>query len=770
MKNLTRTVIVLFLLLFITIVHAKPQLSNEQYMPTIDQWGYRVINTWNASAKIKIDGCLKEDDWQKITFQGHFKQREPFFDEPATEKTLVGILQDKENLYIGIKCYDSEPDKIIAREMRRDSPLDSDDFFQIVIDTYHDKRNGFYFCINPLGAKRDATLGNEGKNYNPDWDGIWDCATRITNKGWFVEISIPWKTLRFSQRDTLTWGINFSRSIRRKNEDSFWQLVSRDVGRYGLFRLSQAGTLVGLTKMNSGGNIEIEPYLLGGIEKDANTDFNLDNIKQTGIDARIGLTSNLGVKLTWNTDFAQVESDQEQVNLTRFSLYFPEKREFFLEGAEMFSFGGAASSRRRGSGGNNLILFYSRRIGIVGKSQQPIIGGAKLLGKVGQYEIGVLNMQTEAIDVIEEEEDDDGNEYEELTHYPKANFTAVRLRRELFQRSSIGVMFLNKEELNSGHYNRSGGFDAHFPLTDRIILSGAIAGTTGPDEIEDDELIERATKNMAGLVSFSYDSDLWEFDLSHLSIQENFNAEIGYIRRTDIRNSSARIEFNPRPKNIPAIRQFQFRLGQEYMTDFNNIMQENRLGGSFSIRFQNSARLYAGFNHKTELIDEDWEIRENIIIPQKTYRDLSYYLWAFSNESADLAGNLFLTYGEFFSGKSLRANPGLVVYNIDRVRMDLDVSFNHVTLPFGNFDTRTFGLRFNYFFSTKLYLKAYLQWNDDRRANDGNKISLANILLRWIYRPGSDIYLVYNDSRFVGPHPEISNHTLMLKATYFWRK
>ncbi|MBN2412093.1 carbohydrate binding family 9 domain-containing protein [candidate division KSB1 bacterium] len=769
MKNLTWTCIVLYFIIVTAITYAKPQFSSEQYMPVTDQAGFRVINTSNATEEIKIDGCLMEKDWQKVSFQDQFKQREPFFDEPTTEKTLVGILQDKNNLYIGIQCFDSEPEKIIAREMRRDSRLDNDDNFQIVIDTYHDRRNGFYFNINPLGAKRDATLGDEGKNYNPDWDGIWECATRITNQGWFAEVSIPWKTLRFAQRDTLTWGINFSRGIRRKNEECFWQLVSRDAGRFGLYRLSQAGTLVGLTKMSSGGNVEIEPYILGGAEKDASTNFDWVNPKETGIDAKIGLTSNLGVKLTWNTDFAQVESDQEQVNLTRFSLYFPEKREFFLDGAEMFNFGGAQSSRR-GGGRNSLILFYSRRIGIVGKNQQPIIGGAKLLGKVGQYEIGILNMQTEAIDVIEEEEDDDGNEYEELVHYPKTNFTAVRMRRELFQRSNIGVMFLNKEEINSSHYNRSGGFDAHFPITDRIILSGAIAGTIGPDEIEDDELIERSTKNKAGLVSFSYNSDLWEFDLSHLAVEENFDAEMGFIRRTNIKNSSARIEFNPRPKNIPSIRQFQFRLEQEYMTDFENIMQENTTNGSFSVHFQNSARVSAGVSHKLELIDEDWEIREDIIIPQKTYGDWNYYLRAFSDESADLAGNLFLNYGDFFSGKSLRANTNLVMYNIDRIRMDLNVNLNHVTLPYGNFDTRTFGLRFNYFFSTKLYLKAYLQWNDDRKANDGNKITLANVVVRWIYRPGSDIYLVYNDNRLVGPYPEISNRTFMLKATYFWRK
>ena len=214
---------------------------------------------------LRIDGNLNEEAWGNIEFQGNFIQREPNIGEPASEKTQVAVLQSRKKLYIGIKCFDSEADKIIARDMRRDSELEDDDYFQIVIDSYHDLRNAFYFKTNPNGAKRDATLGDEGKNYNPDWDGIWECGTQITDQGWFAEIAIPWKTLRFANEDSLTWGINFARGIRRKNEQVYWQLVSRDAGRYGIFRVSQAGVLSGLTEMRAGGNWEVEPYILAGV-------------------------------------------------------------------------------------------------------------------------------------------------------------------------------------------------------------------------------------------------------------------------------------------------------------------------------------------------------------------------------------------------------------------------------------------------------------------------------------------------------------------------
>ncbi|MBC8182491.1 carbohydrate binding family 9 domain-containing protein [candidate division KSB1 bacterium] len=764
MKTRLPNYFLIFTLLLHTNLFAKIKTQNSNHDSPKNNSGQRIINSIQVTDNLRIDGNLNEEAWQNIKFQENFIQREPNLGQPATEKTQVAILQSLKKLYIGIWCFDSEADKIIARDMRRDSELEDDDYFQIVIDSYHDLRNGYYFKTNPNGAKRDATFGDEGKNFNPDWDGIWDCAAQITEDGWFAEIAIPWKTLRFANEDTLTWGINFARGIRRKNEQVYWQMVSRDVGYMGIFRLSQAGDLTGLTEMRAGGNWEVEPYILAGSEKDAETDFRFNSVNDFGIDAKIGITPNLAVNLTWNTDFAQVESDQERVNLTRFSLYFPEKREFFLDGAEMFNFGGATSGRRRGGASNNIRLFYSRRIGIVEGHEQPITGGAKVLGKMGKYQIGMLHMQTEGVNFYDEDDEEEKN-------YRITNFTVLRFRREILKRSNIGVMFLNKNEIQSRHYNRSGGFDVNFPITDRILISGALAGTFGPDEEDDGELINMQENNFAGFASFSYDSDLWEFQLSHLGIQENFNAELGYVRRTNIKSTRGSIEYNPRPKRWQSVRQLSFRFRPSYMTDFNNRILESQINSSFSISYQNSARIYGGINRETEFLDDDWEVRPGINIPKRKYRGWNSFLWVRSNESANLSAGFFMNYGDYYTGKGLRFGPELVINNFERTKIEFDFSFNHVNLPQGKFDTHTLGCRLYYYFSTKLYLKAYLQYNDDRKENDGNILTLANILLRWIYRPGSDLYLVYNESREMGASKsEITNRTLMLKATYFWRK
>jgi len=608
----------------------------------VDTEGNRYINIEQVQSEISIDGSLDDEDWVNATFQKHFLQREPAYGEETSEETQVALLRDEDNLYLGVKCFDSSSPDIIANEMRRDARIDSDDFFEIIFDTFHDQRNGYYFVINPNGVKRDATLGDEGKSYNPDWDGIWDCKTQISDEGWFAEIAIPWKTLRFDTKRDSLWGVNFARMIRRKNEHVFWQLISRDAGRGGLFRLSQAGDLHGLSNLQSGGTIEFLPYLLGGISKDVEVSTSFDQVKQVGLDATFALTSNLNLKLSWNTDFAQVESDQEQVNLTRFSLYFPEKREFFLDGADIFNFGSV--SRRRGGGGggssDNINLFYSRRIGILEGHQQPIVGGMKLLGKVGSFQIGFLNMQTEDFNAIEEDEDtgEDIN-----VSYRGANYSVFRLKKDIFRRSSIGVMILNKHHSNSQYYNRSGGIDAIFPLTDRFTISGNIAATT--------DLISKTIgiddRNMAGTIELDYNSDLWEFKVSHVNIQENFNAELGFIRRTNIRKTSAEVEYAPRPINSSIIRQYHYQLQYEYLTNQQNRLLENGIRADLRIDFQNSSRLGIGFSQGSEFIDELWEVRENLFIPVGVYRGLAAFVWLGTDDSKDISMRLMSGYGNY---------------------------------------------------------------------------------------------------------------------------
>lgn len=744
----------------------------------VDANGKRYIAAVCAEDEITVDGRLDDAAWQDILFQGYFTQREPNEGEPATERTEVGVLYDKHNIYFGLKCYDSEPDRIIANEMRRDAMMWRDDTFSLILDTYHDGRGGFLFETNPNGARRDQVIANEGRNINSAWDGVWYCKARINEEGWFAEIAIPWKTLRFAEGDSAIWGVNFSRTIRRKNEDVYWQLVPRDLGYMGMFRLSEAGCITGMANLKMGGNVELKPYFMGGLERDEDTEFTTERMNDVGLDAKLALTPNLALDFTVNTDFAQVEADREQVNLTRFSLYYPEKREFFLEGAEIFSFGrsGGRGFGRGGGGGrgSDLNLFYSRRIGLVEGEEVRILGGAKMVGKIGQYHVGVLNMLTDKVTVIvdDEEDEDNGQEDEEGEEetFNITNFTVLRLRRDILRRGSVGFMFLNKEEMKSTDYNRSVGIDAYIPITDHFTISSTLAGSFEPTEGVENKWIH-IDKNLAGTLDLRYDSDLWDFSLNYMDIGDLFNPEVGFVRRVDYKYTRGSVEYSPRPKNARTIRQFRYQLNGRYRTDHTNRMLDSEIGASFSIRFQNSSDFTIGIQRENEYIDEDWEVREGYLIPVGEYPGWDYYIRASSDRSRPISGRLNINSGNYYSGKNLRFSLSGTINRIKGLQMELDYNRNFVDLPEGSFKTNTYGIRTYFYFSTELYLKAYVQLNDDKLSFEGMEKLVSNFMLRWIYSPGSNLYIVYNDCRMMGPgHDEIQNRTFMLKTTFFWRK
>jgi hypothetical protein len=724
----------------------------------IDNYGKRYIDALFITEELNINGFLNESVWDKISFQSNFIQREPNEGSKSTERTEVGILYDKNNIYFGVKCYDSQSDKIVAREMRRDVIVDNDDFFEMILDTYHDHRTGFYFIFNAHGSKRDAALANESRNFNDAWDGIWECKTQITSEGWFAELAIPWKTLRFSEQDSTVWGINFARMIRRKNEHVHWHLVSREFGRSGILKLSEAGSLIGLFNLHIGTNFELKPYFLGGLENDENTEFKNENLKDIGLDAKIALAANMTLDLSVNTDFAQVEADQEQVNLDRFELYYPEKREFFLEGDEILTFG----ERRFRYRLPDFSLFYSRRIGLVDGHEARILGGSKIVGKLSQYQIIAMNLLTDDVTFKEDSIETKTN---------STNFSVFRIRRDIFNRSNIGLMFLNKELQNSTNYNRSVGFDINMPLTRFFTATGYIAGTFASNEKEDSVFINMNTKNLIGKLNLVYDSDLWDFSASYEDVGARFNPEMGFIRRTDYQLSNISFGYSPRPENSPCIRQFSYNISGKYRNNHNNKMLDNNLDASMEIKFQNSAEIKISSQRKTDYLNYDWEVRPGLLIPAGTYSGYNYYIEGKSDVSRPISVEVDLSYGDYYTGNRFSSSLGAIITSIPRLRMEMQYNYNHVDLPQKRFLTNTLGIRAFYFFSTELYFKTYVQWNDDKLKFGGKEKIISNFLIRWIYSPGSDIYLLYNDGRMLGPGmDEINNRTLMFKIIYLWRK
>jgi hypothetical protein len=428
-----------------------------------------VIQAKKTTWPVRVDGLLQEPAWRSAPVVGDFVQKEPQEGAPASERTEVRILYDDANLYIGVVCFDGDPSRIVAREMRRDIELTNEDMFEVIIDTFHDHRNAFLFAVNPLGARRDALIRDEGGSLNVDWDGIWTVRTHRDSAGWSAEIAIPFTTLRFRDSDEQNWGINFARLIARKREEIYWTPILRSYGWLGRFKTSYFGHLAGLRRLRQGTRVQAMPYVIGGGKKEDRPEPFLGTAN-LGLDLKLRLTSNITGDLTVNTDFAQVEADQERFNLTRFDLFFPEKREFFLEGADIFRFGERFQEHEPPS----TLLFFSRTIGLSEDGREiPVLGGLKVTGKAGPYTLGLLDILTDRTSY-----DEDG----ERIDIRRANNAVVRLKRDIFAKSSVGIMVLSKDAVGGGgtDFNRAGGLDFNLAFGESIRAGGFLAKTFSP--------------------------------------------------------------------------------------------------------------------------------------------------------------------------------------------------------------------------------------------------------------------------------------------------
>ncbi|MET0216021.1 MAG: DUF5916 domain-containing protein, partial [Vicinamibacterales bacterium] len=467
----------------------------------------RKLIATRAAGPIELDGRLDEPSWLTAPVAKNFIQNDPREGEPATFDTEVKLLYDDDSLFIGVFAKDDRPDEIIINELRKDFNTGTSDNFQIVIDTFHDERNGYQFAVNPAGAKWDSQMSNEGRDQNSNWDGVWDVRARVGEDGWYAEIRIPFRTLKFGQESLQTWGINFQRRLRRLNENSYWSPLQRI---YGLSRVSMAGTVEGLQGLRPGNNLRVKPYALASSSRVGTADN--DGDFEAGVDVKYGVTSGLTWDFTVNTDFSQVEADEQQINLTRFSLFFPEKRDFFLENSGIYQFGVGSGGAGGGGGGRqnpsqDMILFFSRQIGLSESgSAIPILGGTRLTGRAGGYSMGALNIQQR----------EDG-----IT--PSANSTALRLRRDGLAASDIGVMFLNKE-VSGPHFNRVFGADANFRFFQRLDVNFAGAKTFSPEEGVDEQGEDWYSKS-----SFNYRSNRLEVRGGYQTIGERFNNEMGFV-------------------------------------------------------------------------------------------------------------------------------------------------------------------------------------------------------------------------------------------------
>ena len=667
----------------------------------------KTITAYAVDTPIKIDGILNEPSWKDAVPAAGFIQRELVEGAPATEKTEVKILYDLDNIYIGVMCYDSEPDNIIHNAMRRDGFLRSDDNFVVVLDTFNDNRNGYYFQTNPNGARFDGTITVGDRHVEEEWNGLWDVAATITENGWSAEMFIPFKTIRFPPMEVQEWGINFVRDIARKREEVLWTSWRRDDG---IMQLSKAGSLTGLQNIKRGRQVQFKPYTFGGLEYDEGKHGS--NMKY-GLDVKYPVTTDMTLDLTTFTDFAQVESDRSQINLTRFSLYYPEKREFFLEGAEIFDFGSRFTSP-----------FYSRRIGLTGDEdsednliQVPILGGAKLIGKAGSYNIGVINMQTD-------------KKHEQ----PSTNYSVVRVKRDIFEQSYIG--FIGTNLYNADKYD-SQTLGADFSLSTNKFLSNKNFSVGG-------YVAENRTPGVnhgkrAGRFSISYPNDLIDFSMMYHVVGENYNPEVGYVRRQGIKQSSVNLRYTPRP-GIPYIRKLEFSpIDLDYYTDINNKLLTRSLRVTpFGIDMTTGDEFNFSIEHMYEYIDEEFDIFENIIIPVGNYTWWNYDVRFETNSSRPVSFETGVEWGAFYDGERIELQTECDFKMNRYLSLSTDFQYNTITFGDKNFNTREFGGRFNINASTRLTTSTFVQYE-----NESDEINL-NFRLHYIPKIGSDIYLVYN--------------------------
>ncbi len=691
--------------------------------PEVGNEGRYVVEAPRVAAAPVIDGAMAAGEWDAAAVVTGLTQLVPDEGAPATERTEVRIAYDAEHLYFGVRAWDSEADQLVANTLNRDGLLDYDDAIHIILDTFHDRKSGFLFATNPLGAQIDALVRQEGEEINLDWDGEWRCAASRDPEGFTVEIAIPFKTLRFAAAGEQVWGFNIRRSIARKQEEVFWKPMSKTYGFYARYKISQFGELSGLRDLGSGRRYQLKPYLAAGWE-DQNTGRTGDEVLEAGLDVKFRLTSELVADLTVNTDFAEAEADVQQLNLTRFPLLFPEKRGFFLEGANLFYFGDRPEPYREADN----LMFFSRRIGLTDHGGQaiPVLGGVKLAGEAGLYSIGALHVTTDEtayLDVLDE------RRIEPLTHY-----SVLRVKRRLFERSSIGLIGLNKDPDGAGA-NRVVGADWDFAFGKNLKTGGYLLRSSTPGLSGED---------WAGAADVGWDSKHARMRFAYVEIGRHFNNEMGFVPRLGIRHLRADLNAILWPEKGP-VRQAWFLFDIDYITDTEGAIESRLRTLQANGFFHNSA----GYSFKTfdhlEVLTAPFEIHPGVVIPPGSYSFRNYFFGFQTDYSKTLGGAGRLLFGDFYDGELVQTFYGVLYRPIDGLSLAGYYERTEVELVAGEFVTGIFQGDLNYSFSPVISTKASYQWNSEKN-------SRLRLLFKWTYKPGADFFVVYEDLRdLTGP-------------------
>ncbi len=670
--------------------------------------GRRILEAerMTSEERVVLDGILDEPVWTRAKHGGEFIQQDPTLGAPPTERTEVRVAFSQDHLYIGVICFDSEPDKLQGNTSKRDEFLSADDRFMWTMDTFLNQQTGYFFEMNPAGLMADALMGPGGTN-NREWDGIWNARVRQSEIGWIIEIDIPFRSIAFDP-NAPAWGINFQRTVRRKQEELMWTGYQRN---QGLRRMANAGLLTGLREVSSGKGFELKPYVSGFvadapgripvIPHDASADI--------GGEVAYNVTPSLRAVGTINTDFAETEVDQRLVNLTRFPLFFPEKRSFFLDGATFFDF--------------PITAFFSRRIGLVNGQPQPIVGGGKMTGQAGSNDIGALYVRTA--------EDDD-------LFAPAEDFLVGRWRRRVLQQSYFGAIYTSRTTHTdeSSPLRQTVGADfrlatATFRRNKNLNLSGYWAANNTANDAGD---------SAAFGARIEYPNDIWDLSADFQEVQENYDPALGFTPRREYRRYNPDLSWNPRPKTRhPYIRRLGFGVDPEVFTDLENRKQSMDLSiEPLRVELHSGDILETSVNPSYERLDEDFEIAPGVILPGGTDYDFLRYSVSLSTANRRVVAlRPRVEWGTFFSGDRVEYSLGLDLRPRTGVRINTTYEYNTVSLVEGDFDTRLIRVVADTQFSPFMYLVNNVQYDSV------SQIVGWQARFRWILKPGNDVFVVY---------------------------
>ena len=723
-----------------------------------NETGQATLRAVRLERELSLDGALDERVYQELPSITGFIQIEPNAGQLATEQTEAWVFFDDVNVYVAARAWDSTPESNwIANEMRRDnSNVLQNEGMGFAFDTFHDRRSAVVFNVTPLGGRMDGQVNTDG-SYNRDWNPIWELRTGRFDGGWSFEASVPFKSLRYRPGRAQVWGFQMRRDVLWKNEMSHIVGLNAGLGRSGLLQASLMPALVGLETPQLGPLIEIKPYVIGDVSSDLTASPRVANQTggNVGIDIfKYGLTQNLTADFTFNTDFAQVEADEQQVNLTRFSLFFPEKREFFLENQGAFAFGTGGRRSRSGGSQDAPILFYSRRIGLNNGLEVPILGGGRLTGRAGAYTIGLLSIQT-----------DDEPAAEAQT----TNFSVVRLRRDLLRRSSIGAILTNRSVSTASPVagsNLAFGFDTALAFYDNLAVNGywAKTDTTGIEG-----------KDTSYSADLRYNGDRYGVTVEHLFIDERFSPDVGFLRRDDMRKNYGLFRFSPRPRSLDAVRKVTWEGSYTYIADASGFVETREPVGRFGIEFENSDQLDVTHAQTYDFLKQPFEIVPDVVIPVGGYDFHNTGATYSFGSQRRLSGNLGVEHGTFYNGTKTTvtiggsgrgAFGGGRVEISSKLSLEPGMSLNWVDVPRGDFMTTLVTTRATYTMTPLMFASALVQYNSDRNALS------TNIRLRWEYRPGSELFIVYNEQRdTLVPRrfSELENRAFIVKLNRLFR-